>query len=135
MLLVVIAAYPFVIAQAAQLMANLVPVLLGITSSLLLLLVIRRGSLATLSRARQLTQGRPAPRTMQAMRQLANATQTVSGTLRVASRSRLERVYKAVKQRLLRPHAPLNDAERWRLAGSLWLGIGGLLLSVFVFTA
>jgi hypothetical protein len=38
-----------------------------------------------------------------------------------------------VKQRLLRPLAPLNDAERWRLAGSLWLGIGGLLLSGFIF--
>jgi len=67
------------------------------------------------------------------MRQLANATQTVSGTLTVASQSRFERVQQAVKQRLLRPLAPLNDAERWRLAGSLWLGIGGLLLSGFIF--
>lgn len=132
-LLVVIAAYPFVLAQAAQLMANLVPVLLGITSSLLLLLAIRRGSLPTPTRARRVTQGCPAPRTMQAMRQLANATQTVGGTLTVASKSRFERVQRAVKQRLLRPLAPLNDAERWRLAGSLWLGIGGLLLSGFIF--
>jgi hypothetical protein len=27
-----------------------------------------------------------------------------------------------------------DDNERWQLAGSLWLGIGGLLLAGFIFS-
>jgi formate hydrogenlyase subunit 3/multisubunit Na+/H+ antiporter MnhD subunit len=134
MLLAIIAVFPFAIAETGQLMANAAPVFLGVLLSTLVLLAAGRISVRITGRTRRTATGNPALRRRRIIRDMACKGELVLETLQSASRKRYARVQRAVEQRLLQLW-PSSDADmRWQLAGSLWLGIGGLLLTAFVFS-
>jgi hydrogenase-4 component B len=134
MLLAIIAVVPFAIAETGQLMANVVPVFLGILLSALVLLAAGRlPGRATCCTHRPATGG-PVFRCRRAIRDLACREESVIETVQSASRNHYERTRKAVENRMLVMTRSGHTNEYWPLAGCLWLGIAGLLLAGFVFT-
>jgi hydrogenase-4 component B len=133
-LLAIIAVFPFAIAQAGQLMANVVPVSLGIVLSVLVLLTAGRLPAHLASRTHRPATGGMVFRCRRAIRDLACREGSVIETVQSASRNHYERVRKAVEHRMLVMTRSDNADEYWPLAGCLWLGIAGLLLAGFVFT-
>ena len=133
-LLAIIAVVPFTIAEAGQLMANVVPVFLGVLLSALVLLAAGRFAVRTTSHTRRPATGGLDYRCRHAIRGLACRAGSVIETVRSASRNHFERVRKAVEHCMLVRRRPGDTNECWPLAGSLWLGIAGLLLAGFLFT-
>lgn len=134
-LLTVIAVFPWVVADAGQLSANLGPVSLGALLAALALLVAGRLPGRATLRRRHAAGRRPACRYARGIRQLAHAAQFLVGRLRSAWYSPCRGVLEALRRRLI-PLWQSGDGEnRWPLAGSLWLGVGGLLLTAFISTA
>jgi len=133
MLLAIIAVYPFVIAQAEQLMANTVPVFLGVLLSVLVLLATRRFPVRITTRPCRAVARSLAFRCRHGIRHLAHQGELAIETLRSASRNHYERLRHTMEHGFLQLRRSGDDDERWQLAGSLWLVIGGLLLTGFIF--
>jgi hydrogenase-4 component B len=128
-LLAITAVFPFAIAEAGQLMANAVPVFLGILLSVLVLLTAGRLPVRAISRNRGTATGVLALRGRPAIRNLLCRGALAIETARSASRNRYARVQRSMEQLVL-PLSRLSDGNiRWQLAGGLWLLIGGLLLT------
>jgi len=68
------------------------------------------------------------------IRQLAHTGALAIKTLQSAARNHYERLRQTMEQGFLQLRRLSDDNERWQLAGSLWLGIGGLLLAGFIFS-
>ena len=134
-LLAVIAVFPFALADAGQLSANLVPVSLGALLAVLALLVAGRLPGRATPRSRHTAGGRPARRSARATRQLAHAAQFMVGRLRSAWHNPYRGVRVALRRRWIRSWQSGAGEDRWPLAGSLWLGIGGLLLTALTLLA
>jgi len=132
MLVAIIAIFPFAIAEADQLMANMVPVFLGVLLSALVLLAARRLPMRATSRTHGSATGRPVLRCRHTIRDLARRGELAFVTVRATFNSWYERTQQAVAQRLIQLSRSSDVGTRWQLAGSLWLGIGGLLLTVFI---
>jgi formate hydrogenlyase subunit 3/multisubunit Na+/H+ antiporter MnhD subunit len=133
-LLAIIAVVPFTIAEAGELMANVVPVFLGVFLSALVLLAGGRFPVRTTSGT-----GRPATGDLvlhcrRALRDLACRAASGIETVRPALRNHYERIRKAMEHRMPVMRRSGDSNEYWPLAGSLWLGIAALLLAGFVFT-
>ena len=134
LLLLIIAVYPVVIAQSGQLMTNSVAVFLGVLLSVLVLLAARRFSVhITAHSYRSLATGF-ALRRRHVIRHLAHTGSLAIKTLQSASRNHYERLRQTMEQGFLQLRRSSDDDERWQLAGSLWLGIGALLLTGFIFS-
>ncbi|MGB5178958.1 MAG: complex I subunit 5 family protein [Gammaproteobacteria bacterium] len=133
MLLAIIAVYPIVIVQAQQLMANTVPVFLGVLLSVLVLLASRRFPVRITTRPLQAVTRSLASRCRHGIRHLAHTGERSIKTVKSASRKHYERQRQTMEQGYLQLRRPGDDDEGWQLAGSLWLGIGGLLLTGFIF--
>jgi len=129
MLLAIIAVFPFAIAEAGQLMANVVPVFLGVLLSALVLLTGGRYPVRFTSRSRRAATGGLVLRCRLAIRDLLCRGTLVIETVRSASRSHYARVQRSVEQFVLQPCRSSDADIRWQLAGGLWLFIGGLLLT------
>jgi len=134
MLLAIIAVVPFAIAEAGQLMANVVPVFLGILLSALVLLAAGRFPVRFTSRSSRPATGGLVLRCRLPIRDLLCRGTLVIGTVRSASRNRYARVQRSVEQLLLQLCRSSNADIRWQLAGGLWLFLGGLLLTVLIFS-
>ena len=133
MLLAIIAVYPIVIAQAEQLMANMVPVFLGVFLSVLVLLATRRFPVYITTRPYRAAARSFALRCKREIRCLAHTGELAIETLRSAACNHYERLRHTMEHGFLQLRRSSDD-ERWQLAGSLWLVIGGLLLTGFIFT-
>jgi formate hydrogenlyase subunit 3/multisubunit Na+/H+ antiporter MnhD subunit len=133
-LLAIIAVVPFTLAPAGGLMANIVPVFLGVLLSAAVLLAAGRIPVRTTSDAGQPATGKPALRCTRATRNAVCSVASVIETLRPAARSLYERVRKTVRHCTPAMRRPVDANAYWPLAGSLWLGIVGLLLAGFVLT-
>jgi hydrogenase-4 component B len=133
-LVAIIAAYPIVIAQTMQLMANTVPVFLGVLLSVLVLLAARRFSARITAHPYRSAARGFALRRRRGIRQLAHTGALAIKTLQSAARNHYERLRQTMEQGFLQLRRLSDDNERWQLAGSLWLGIGGLLLAGFIFS-
>ncbi len=132
MLVAIIAIFPFAIAEAGQLMANVIPVFLGILLSALVLLAARRFPVHVTTRTRQSATGGLFFRCNRLIGDLACRGEVAIGTVRPTLNSWYERVQRTMRHSFLRLRRLSGADTRWQLAGSLWLGIGGLLLTVFV---
>jgi formate hydrogenlyase subunit 3/multisubunit Na+/H+ antiporter MnhD subunit len=128
-LLAIIAVLPFVNAEAGQLMANAVPVFLGMLLSALVLLAAERFPARATSRTRRPATGGPVFRCRLVTRDLLCRGALVIETLRSASRNRYARVQRSVEQLVLTLSRSSNANICWQLAGGLWLLIGGLFLT------
>jgi hypothetical protein len=128
MLLAIIAVAPFTIAEAGQLMANVIPVFLGILLSALVLLGAGRFPVCAISRNRRPVTGGLGLRCSPATRDLLSRATLVMATMRSAARIR----YTQVQQYMEQPSRWIDADIRWQLAGGLWLFIGGLLLTGFI---
>ena len=133
-LLAIIAVFPIVIAQAGQLMANTLPVFLGVLLSLLVLQVNRYFPARITTRPYRSVAKGFALQCRRGIRQLACTGELSIETLQSAARN----YYAWLRQTMVQGFSQLrhssDDDERWQLAGSLWLGIGGLLLTGLIFT-
>ena len=134
MLLAIIAVYPIVIAQAGQLMANTVPVFLGVFLSVLVLLATRRFHVRITTRPYRAVARSFSLRCRRGIRHLAHTGELAIESLRSAARHHYQRLRHTMEHGFLQLRHASDDDERWQLAGSLWLVIGGLLLTGFVFT-
>jgi formate hydrogenlyase subunit 3/multisubunit Na+/H+ antiporter MnhD subunit len=131
-LLAVILAFPFVLAGSHLLSVDVAPVLLGALLSAVVLLAAGRLPRYPVMRQRHTVARRLAVRSAVAIRRLWHAWQQWSGTLLPAwhkSYSMFQQIL-GVRVKILRQMAA--HREHWPLAGSLWLGIGGLLLAAFI---
>jgi hydrogenase-4 component B len=128
-LLAIIAVVPFTIAEAGELMANVVPVFLGVLLSALGLLAAGRFPVRATSRSRRPVTGGLVLRRRLAIRDLLCRGTLVIEIVRSASRNRYTRVQRSVEQLLLQLCRSSDADMRWQLAGGLWLLIGGLLLT------
>jgi formate hydrogenlyase subunit 3/multisubunit Na+/H+ antiporter MnhD subunit len=133
MLLAIIAAYPIVIAQAKQLMANTLPVFLGVLLSVLVLLATRRFPIRITARPYRTVARRFSLRYRHGILHLAHTGEHAIEALRTAAHNRYERLRHTMEHGFLQLRRSSDD-ERWQLAGCLWLVIGGLLLTGFIFT-
>jgi formate hydrogenlyase subunit 3/multisubunit Na+/H+ antiporter MnhD subunit len=133
-LLVIIAVFPLAIAEKGQLMANIVPVSLGILLSVLVLLTAGLFPVRVAGRTRRPASGGPVLRCRRSISDLARRSESVIETLRPVSRSHSVRFQRTVVQRLLQLCRSSDADVRWQLAGCLWLGIGGLLFTGFILT-
>jgi len=129
MLLAIITVVPFAIAEAGQLMANVVPVFLGILLSALVLLAAGRFPVRVTNRSRRPATGGLVLRCRLAIRDLLCGGTLVIETVRSASRNGYARFQRSVEQLLLQLCGSGDADIRWQLAGGLWLLIGGLLLT------
>ena len=134
LLLAIIAVYPIVISQGGQLLANMVPVFLGVLVSLLALLASRRFPVRIPARPARSAAKAIALRYRRGIRYLLCTAALAFEALQSTARSHHERLRQTLQQAFLQLRRSANDDERWQLAGSLLLGIGGLLLSGFIFT-
>jgi hydrogenase-4 component B len=132
MLVAIIAIFPFAIAETEQLMSSVIPVLLGGLLSALVLLVSGRFPVRVTSRTHGSATGGLVLRCRHTIRDLARRGEGSFVTVRPTLNSWCERAQQTVAQRLLQLSRSSDADTRWQLAGSLWLGIGGLLLTVFV---
>jgi formate hydrogenlyase subunit 3/multisubunit Na+/H+ antiporter MnhD subunit len=132
MLLAIIAVFPFAIAEAGQLMANVVPVLLGVLLSVLVLLAAQRFPVCIITRSYRPAAKDFALRCKRGTRQLAQSYGLAIETLQSAARCHFDRARQAMEHRMLVMRRSGDTNEYWPLAGSLWLGIAGLLLAGFV---
>ena len=133
-LLALIAVFPFTVADAGQLWANLVPVSLGALLAGVTLLAARRLPARFALRDRH-TEGRRLPlRTTRAIRQWAKAAQSRIAMWWSAGRSRRRSLRQTLRGRLIALRRSGAGEESWPLAGTLWLGIGGALLTAFIST-
>ena len=133
-LLAIIAVAPFAVAEAGQLMANVVPVFLGVLLSALALLAAQRFPVPGVARFYRPAAKDFALRCRRGTRHLAQSSGLAFKKLRSVSRNHCERIRKAVEHRMLVMRRSGDTYEYWPLAGSLWLGIAGLLLAGLVFT-
>ncbi|MGB5426842.1 MAG: hypothetical protein WBN95_08630, partial [Gammaproteobacteria bacterium] len=67
------------------------------------------------------------------IRHLAHTGALAIKTLQSAARNHYERLRQTTEQCFLQLRRSSDDDIRWQLAGSLWLGIGALLLAGFIF--
>jgi hydrogenase-4 component B len=133
MLLAIIAVFPIVIAQPGQLLTNVVPVFLGMLLSAVMLLAALRFPVRIANRScRPLARGL-ALRCKRTIRHLGHSGALAIETLQSASRTHYEGVRHTMEHGFSRLRRSRDAEERWQLAGSLWLGIGGLLLAGFIF--
>jgi hypothetical protein len=63
---------------------------------------------------------------------MPHSIQCLAGTLRRAWQDRCQSLRQTLKTRLAQLQRPGGSEDHWTLAGSLWLGIGGLLLATFI---
>jgi formate hydrogenlyase subunit 3/multisubunit Na+/H+ antiporter MnhD subunit len=134
MLLAIIAVFPFAIAEAGQLMANVVPVFLGVLLSVLVLLAAQRLPVRIITRSYRPAAKDFALRCRRGNRQLGQSSGLAIDTLQSATRNQFDRARQAMEHRMVVIRRSVDTNEYWPLAGSLWLGIAGLLLAGFVLT-
>ena len=134
LLLAIIAVFPIVIAQAGQLVANVVPVSLGALLSVLVLLAAQRFPVRIITRAYRPAAKDLALRCRRGNRQLGQSIGLAIETLQSAARNHFDRARQAMEHCMVVMRRSGDTNEYWPLAGSLWLGIAGLLLAGFVFT-
>ncbi|UCE77358.1 MAG: NADH/ubiquinone/plastoquinone (complex I), partial [Gammaproteobacteria bacterium] len=134
-LLAVIAVFPFALADAGQLFANLAPVILGALVAAAALLAVGRLPGRRAIRRRCAAARRAASRFARAMRRPTRPVLIVMVKLVSVWRKLHERIQQTLKRRSLAPRYAGDSEDHWPLAGALWLGIGGLLLVALVSSA
>jgi formate hydrogenlyase subunit 3/multisubunit Na+/H+ antiporter MnhD subunit len=134
-LLAVIAVFPFALADAGQLFANLAPVILGALVAAAALLAVGRLPGRRAIRRRCAAARRAASRSARAMRRPTRPVLVVMVKLVSVWRKLHERIQQTLKRRSLAPRYAGDREDHWPLAGALWLGIGGLLLVALVSSA
>ena len=134
-LLAAIAVVPFALAGAGQLSANAAPVSLAALLATLALLAVPRW-LGRLARHKQGAAGRRfAFRCVRAGWQLVHTAALVLAKLRAAIHTAYAEFQRAAECRRDRLRHMVEGNDPWPLAGSFWLGIGGLLLIAFILKA
>jgi hydrogenase-4 component B len=134
-LLAIIAVVPFALAGPGQLYANAVPVSLGALLALLVVLVSVRLPVRGDKHQRRNAATHLALRSARGMQQQWRRAAAGLGNMRMAWRTAYAGMRRAPWCRWLQPRQPVDGGNPWPLAGSLWLGIGGLLLVAFVLMA
>jgi hydrogenase-4 component B len=129
MLLAVIAVFPFVIAEAGQLMANVAPVFLGSLLSALVLLAAGWFPVRATSSIHRPATGGLVLRCRRVIRDMVCRGMFAIETVRPALNSLCERIQQTVQHRFFRLRRSSDADIGWQLAGSLWLVIGGILLT------
>jgi formate hydrogenlyase subunit 3/multisubunit Na+/H+ antiporter MnhD subunit len=132
LLLAIIAVFPIAIAEADQLMANVVPVFLGVLLSALVLLAAGRFPVRATSRTHRPATEVLVLRCRRVIRDLACRGRFSIETVWPALNSQCERVQRTVQHRFFRLRRSSDADIGWQLAGSLWLVIGGILLTGFI---
>jgi hypothetical protein len=128
-LLALVAVFPFALADIGRITGNAAPVLLGaLVAALGVLAAVGLGSRGSIPRRRPVAPP-PAVRARRWMRRTICVAQAVTGALRSVWQSASQQVWPALGHRWLQRRPSDDDANHWPLAGSLWLGIGGLLLA------
>jgi hydrogenase-4 component B len=132
MLLAFIAVFPFAITESDQLMVNVAPVFLGVLLSILVLLAARRLPVHASSHThRPVTEGLVL-QCRRVIRDVAHKEMLAIETVRLALNSQCERIQRTVQHHFLRLRRSSDTDIAWQLAGSLWLVIGGILLTGFI---
>jgi hydrogenase-4 component B len=134
-LLAMIAVVPFVLAGAGQLSANAIPVSLGALLALLVLLIAARVPVRGVTNTRRNTATHLALRSARGMQLLLRRVATGFDNLQLAWRTAYAEMRRVWWCRCLQPRQSLDGANSWPVAGSLWLGIGALLLVAFALMA
>jgi hypothetical protein len=133
-LLAVIAVVPFALAGAGQLYANAVPVSLGALLALLVLLSAVRLPVCGVTHTRRNAARRLALRYARGMQPLRRVA-AVSENVRLLWQNAYTAMRRAPGYRRLQPRQSVDGENPWPVAGSLWLGIGALLLVAFALMA
>jgi hydrogenase-4 component B len=134
-LLAVIVVFPFAFAAAGQLSANVVPVSLAALVAAVVLLVAVRLPVSIGVGQRRTTGRQHVLRAVRGIRPLAHSARFVFGGLVQAWHNACQRVRQLLRSRLQQLQRADESQDHWPVAGSLWLGIGGLLLSAFMAAA
>jgi formate hydrogenlyase subunit 3/multisubunit Na+/H+ antiporter MnhD subunit len=131
-LLAVIVAFPFALAGTSLPPLDVAPLALGILLSGIALLAASRLPGRSATRKRRSLARQLAVRTSVAIRRLPLVIQRLVDTLHQAWEGRCQSLLQTLKARLAQLQRPGASEDHWPLAGSLWLGIGGLLLAALV---
>jgi formate hydrogenlyase subunit 3/multisubunit Na+/H+ antiporter MnhD subunit len=134
-LLAMIAVVPFALAGAGQLSANAVPVSLGALLALLVVMTsVRLPLWCGVTHKRRNVARRLALRCARGMQPLRRVA-AVSENVRLAWHNVYAAMRRAPGYRRLQPRQSVDGENSWPVAGSLWLGIGALLLVAFALMA
>jgi formate hydrogenlyase subunit 3/multisubunit Na+/H+ antiporter MnhD subunit len=133
-LLAVIALFPLLVAGSGSLPGNLLPISLAVLLAVLAVTAGRHVAALAALRARRPTTSDHAARCGRAVRELLRAARPVILRLR-AARQHCQALCAAFSARTLSPGNTEQNEPGWSLAGGLWLGIAGLLLTAFFVTA
>jgi formate hydrogenlyase subunit 3/multisubunit Na+/H+ antiporter MnhD subunit len=131
-LLVVIAVFPFAFAAAGQLSANVVPVSLGVLLAALAPSIAKRLAGHSILRRRGRAQRSFASRSARATQQVTRVAQAVISAVVPVWDSSCARARQNLRSRLIPLHRSGDGEDRWPLAGTVWLSIGGLLLTALI---
>jgi formate hydrogenlyase subunit 3/multisubunit Na+/H+ antiporter MnhD subunit len=131
-LLAVIVAFPFALAGTGLPPADIMPLVLGILLSGIALLAASHLPGNTAIRNCRTAARQLAVRTSIAVRRMPHSIKCLAGTLRRAWQSRYQSLQQRLKTRQSQLRRPGGSEDHWPLAGSLWLGIGALLLATLI---
>ena len=128
-LLALVAMFPFALGDIGRITGNAAPVLLGaLVAALGVLAAVGLRARGSIPRRRPVATP-PAVQARRWMRRTICAAQPVTGALRSVWQRAYQQVGPALGHRWLQRRPSDDDANHWPLAGSLWLGVGGLLLA------
>jgi len=131
-ILAVIIAFPFAVAGSGLPPADVAPLALGILLSGIALLAAARLPGSIPIRQRRSAATRLAVRTLVAIRRTARAMQHLSGSLLRGWQHYSRVAQQTLGQQLAQLQRPGASEDHWPVAGTLWLGIVGLLLATFM---
>jgi len=135
LLLALVVLFPLRFTDALQFSANVAPVSVGALLAALALLAARRvrGRVPILNST--VTEKRFALSSERAVRNLCQVVGGGIATMHSTVRKPWTRIQRILSRRPITSRRPVGNGDRWSLAGSLWLGIGGLLLTAFISAA
>jgi len=128
LLVMLIAAFPFALAGTGWHSTNLLPVTAGV-------LLAFAAPLLAARLPRRVASPRPAARHAPPFGRLVGAARSAAAPLLSVWESAGGRLVRALRSRWRRLPPGAGSETSWPLAGGVWLGIGGLLLAAFVFSA
>ena len=131
LLVLVIAAFPFLASASGLFTADALPVILGVLLSVVALLAAGRlPGISAIHSCRAATR-QLAVRTTRTRRHLVRLADHLSGILQSRWRNPYQSLQWSLKHRLTQRRQS-GEQQHWPLTGSLWIGIGGLLLAAFI---
>lgn len=135
LLLAVIAAFPFAFADAGEFLTGAIPVILGALLSALILLTGARLDGRSVISKRRVSGRRLVSHLAQRIRLMTYSAKQITCALLSAWHNSSEAVRLVMRRRLAALQISDISEHSWPLAGSVWLGIAGLLLGGFVLAA